>query len=95
MIAPASASASEQDKGRYYGAKETEYPDRFKTSFLDFQEDVAEAAAEGRRVMVIFHQKGCPCCNALVERDFSQSTSWTTTAATSTPSASTCGATAR
>ncbi|HHQ41779.1 MAG TPA: hypothetical protein ENK20_05770, partial [Chromatiales bacterium] len=63
--------ASER-KGRYYGAKETEYPDWFKTSFLDFKEDVAEAAAEGRRVMIIFHQKGCPYCNALVERNFAQ-----------------------
>lgn len=63
--------ASER-KGRYFGAKETEYPEWFKTSFLDFKEDVAEAAAEGRRVMIIFHQRGCPYCNALVERNFAQ-----------------------
>jgi thioredoxin-related protein len=31
-------------------------------SFLDLREDVAEAAREGKRVMVLFEQKGCIYC---------------------------------
>lgn len=44
-----------------------EKPDWFKDSFLDLQEDVAEAAAEGRRLMLYFHQDGCPYCATLIE----------------------------
>ena len=50
----------------------TEYPDWFKDSFLDFNEDVKEAAAAGRRLMVVFHQDGCPYCNALIEKNLAQ-----------------------
>lgn len=59
-------------QGKFYGAKPTEYPDWFKDSFLDFKEDVAEAAAAGKRLMLVFHQNGCPYCNALVERNLAQ-----------------------
>lgn len=60
------------EKGEFRGAIETEYPDWFKDSFLDFNEDVAEARAAGKRLMVLFHQNGCPYCHALVERNLSQ-----------------------
>lgn len=62
--------ASEQPTGGYYGAKVSEKPDWFKESFLDFEEDVAEAAEQGRRVMLYFHQNGCPYCARLVEENF-------------------------
>jgi len=68
----AADSASAKPEGKFYGAMETEYPDWFKESFLDFNEDVADAAASGKRLMLIFHQNGCPYCNALVERNLSQ-----------------------
>ena len=58
--------------GQFLGAKETVYPGWFKQSFLDFAEDVAEAAEQGRRVMMIFHQDNCPYCNVLVERNLAQ-----------------------
>jgi thioredoxin-related protein len=58
--------------GTYYGARQTVYPAWFKESFLDFAEDIAEARRAGKRVMVLFHQDGCPYCNALVERNLSQ-----------------------
>lgn len=59
-------------KGKFYGALKTEYPSWFKDSFLDFNEDVAEASKAGKRLMVLFHQDGCPYCNALVERNLAQ-----------------------
>ena len=66
------ANAAEQKRGEFSGAKETVYPDWFKASFLEFEEDIAEAAADGRRVMLFFHQDGCPYCNEFVEKNLSQ-----------------------
>jgi len=37
-----------------------------------FEDDIAEAAAAGKRLLLVFHQDGCPYCNALVERNLSQ-----------------------
>lgn len=71
-VAALGSSAAERPSGRYYGAKLTEYPAWFKRSFLDLREDIGEAAAAGKRLMIVFHQEGCPYCNALVERNFSQ-----------------------
>ncbi|MEO1767649.1 thioredoxin family protein [Thiobacter aerophilum] len=63
--------AAEQ-RGRYFGAKATEYPAWFKESFLNLREDIAEAAAANKRVLIVFHQDNCPYCNLLVERNLSQ-----------------------
>lgn len=68
----AGAEAGADEKGKFFGAMPTEYPAWFKESFLDLREDVAEAKAAGKRVMVVFSQDGCPYCNLLVERNFSQ-----------------------
>jgi thioredoxin-related protein len=65
-----SALASDVAMGAYYGARTAEKPDWFKDSFLEFEEDVAEAAAENRRVMLYFHQQGCPYCAQLIEENF-------------------------
>jgi len=47
-----------------------EKPDWFVNSFLDIREDVREAAAGGRRVLLYFYQDGCPYCNKLLETNF-------------------------
>jgi thioredoxin-related protein len=62
--------ASENPLGKSYGAIPSEKPDWFKESFLEFEDDVAEAAAAGRRVMLYFHQESCPYCARLVEENF-------------------------
>ena len=66
------ATASGARHGALLGAKPTEYPEWFKQSFLDLGEDVGEAGEAGRRVIVFFHQDGCPYCNALIEEAFSR-----------------------
>jgi len=58
--------------GEFLGAMPTEYPEWFKDSFLEFAEDIEEAAAEGKRLAIVFHQDGCPYCNILVERNLAQ-----------------------
>jgi len=69
---PALAQNNDNTQGAFLGAVETIYPDWFKTSFLELEEDVAEATAEGKRLMLIFHQDGCPYCNAFVEKNLAQ-----------------------
>ena len=76
LALPALAICAEQGgkdlPGKFLGAVETEYPDWFKESFLDFNDDLAEAAKAGKRIVILFHQNGCPYCNLLVERNLSQ-----------------------
>jgi len=64
--------ASSPQKGEFFGGIETDYPAWFKDSFLDFPEDLTEATSEEKRLVIFFHQDGCPYCNALVQRNFSQ-----------------------
>lgn len=52
------------------GAQELPVPPWFSDSLLDLREDVADAAAEGRRVMVYFTQEGCPACRRMVAQTF-------------------------
>lgn len=63
-------TANEVTPGVALGAKNSDAPHWFKESFLDFEEDVAEANTAGRRVLLYFHQEGCPYCARLVEESF-------------------------
>ncbi len=63
---------AEVKKGDYKGVRHTEYPAWFKEGFLEFNDDIKEAAKNGKRLMIIFTQPGCPYCNAFVERNLSQ-----------------------
>ena len=47
-------------------------PGWFAETFLDFREDIADAAKEGRRLMVYLGQDGCPYCRQLMVTNFSQ-----------------------
>ena len=64
--------ADEEKIGSFSGAKPTTHPTWFKESFLDFEEDIAEAAAQGKRLVLYVYQSGCPYCNALVQHNFAQ-----------------------
>ena len=45
-------------------------PDWFKTTFLDIQEDIEEAAEAGRTLVLFFNQEGCPYCAAMLGKNF-------------------------
>src|SRR6266581_674234 len=47
-------------------------PPWFTETLLDFREDVANAARERKRLMVLFEQNGCPYCKELILTNFSQ-----------------------
>ncbi len=72
VLLPVQAGFAAEKKGEFFGDKETVYPDWFKESFLELEEDVRDAGEEGRRVVLFFHQAGCPYCNLLVERNLAQ-----------------------
>lgn len=70
LVTASPAGAEQKKQGEYLGAIASESPDWFKESFLEFEEDVAEAAAEGKRLMLYFQQPGCPYCAKLVKENF-------------------------
>ncbi|HET7400703.1 MAG TPA: thioredoxin fold domain-containing protein, partial [Usitatibacter sp.] len=47
-----------------------EIPPWFTETFLDFRDDVRDAAQERKRVIVYFGQDGCPYCKALMKAGF-------------------------
>ncbi|MFK5892089.1 MAG: thioredoxin fold domain-containing protein [Pseudomonadota bacterium] len=49
------------------------YPDWFKESFLDLQDDIQESLTDKKKgIIVYFGQKHCAYCQALMEKDFGQ-----------------------
>ena len=49
-----------------------EIPSWFTESFLDFKDEAATAAKDGKRLLVYFGQDGCPYCRELMVNAFSQ-----------------------
>jgi len=49
-----------------------EQPPWFAQTFLDFREDIADAARDGKRLLVYFGQDGCPYCARLMQTNFTQ-----------------------
>lgn len=54
------------------GTGQSEIPSWFKNSFLDLKDDINEARKKNKRVMIYFHQHGCPYCAELINNNFSQ-----------------------
>ena len=49
-----------------------EIPGWFRETFFDLREDIREATAEKKRLLVYFGQDGCPYCRELMRVNFSQ-----------------------
>lgn len=64
------ASEPTKKQGDFKGVKQVDMPAWFKPSFLNIQDDIDEATESGKRVMVYFHQNGCPYCAKLVNDNF-------------------------
>jgi len=67
-LAALCAGARAQDASPYA----IDIPRWFAETFLDFREDIADAAKDGKRLMVYFGQDGCPYCRQLMVTNFSQ-----------------------
>lgn len=67
------AGAADADEGLTAGMENPGYVDKpawFKESFLDLREDIAEANAAGKRLLLYFYQDGCPYCAKLLQDNF-------------------------
>jgi thioredoxin-related protein len=53
-----------------HAQQEIQVPAWFKITFLDLRDDLREAAAGKRRLMVYFGQNGCPYCKRLMQVNF-------------------------
>jgi thioredoxin-related protein len=49
-----------------------EIPAWFKNSFLDLPAEIEELGGQGKRLMLMFHQDGCPYCAKLIHDNFSR-----------------------
>jgi thioredoxin-related protein len=56
--------------GQIKGAKLASHPSWFKESFLDIDEDVSEAAEEGKHVILFMEMNGCPYCAKMAQDNF-------------------------
>jgi thioredoxin-related protein len=63
-----SATAGAQDVAQ----RAIEIPNWFTETFLDFRQDAADAAREGKRLMIYFGQDGCPYCKLLMQTTFTE-----------------------
>lgn len=67
-----SETASDSATQAFESSSSITFPDWFKESFLELGEDIQEASELKKRVVLMFHQDGCPYCNAFVEQNLSQ-----------------------
>ncbi len=72
LVPPGAGAGREELAAGMVNPGHHEQPAWFKQSFLDLREDVAEAAAAGRRLVLYFYQDGCPYCKKLLEVNLSQ-----------------------
>ena len=56
--------------GKVTGASEHEVPKWFKQSFLDISEDVDDATAKNKHLMLFIDLDGCPYCTKMLKESF-------------------------
>jgi thioredoxin-related protein len=72
LLAIGGPALAETPPGRVMGEKAHSLPDWFKTSFLNFKDDVDEARQAGRHVLVFMDLNGCPYCARTLDENFHQ-----------------------
>jgi thioredoxin-related protein len=61
---------AETARGQLKGGVGYSLPSWFKSSFLHFADDVAEARAQGKHVLVFLHLDECPYCARMLKESF-------------------------
>ena len=73
-LTPGVVSATEPSTtGTMAGGIRYQIPPWFKDSFLDIPEDLAEAEASGRHVLLFLHLDECPYCAQMLRESFTES----------------------
>lgn len=70
LFADDNHSSKPEVHGEFKGAKDATHPSWFKQSFLDLEEDIADAAEDNKRLVIYFWQPGCPYCDQLWSDNF-------------------------
>jgi thioredoxin-related protein len=70
LAALAEDTRSAPEPGRVTGGKISSHPGWFKESFLDIAEDVDDAAAHDKHVILFLEMNGCPYCYKMIEENF-------------------------
>jgi len=65
-----SALAADKPTGKITGGIAYEFPDWFKKSFLFIKEDLDEASAKGKHLMLFMHLTECPYCARTLNENF-------------------------
>jgi thioredoxin-related protein len=63
---------AEPAPGRVTGGRAHDMPGWFKSSFLNFKEDVDEARQAGKHVLIFFDLNDCPYCTRVLDENFRQ-----------------------
>jgi len=69
-LASAGYAAEAVTRGEITGGAAHVAPTWFKESFLEIQDDVDEAAEEGKHVILFFQLNGCPYCDRMLTESF-------------------------
>ncbi len=67
MSAPAPAAPA---PGKVSGGQKYDMPDWFKMSFLELKDDLKEANAHGKQLMLFLHLEECPYCARTLNENF-------------------------
>lgn len=70
LLIVASPTGAETIRGKLAGGERYVLPDWFRTSFLNFSEDIAEAKEQGKHLMVFLHLEECPYCVKMLKENF-------------------------
>ena len=70
LIAFSGNVTADSSVGKLTGGTIYALPDWFKSSFLDFGEDVEDARAQGKHIMVFLHLDECPYCDRVINENF-------------------------
>lgn len=72
LLAIGGLALAETPSGRVSGGKAHASPDWFKSSFLNFQDEVDEARRAGRHILVFMDLNDCPYCARTLDENFHQ-----------------------
>lgn len=70
LLAIGAPALAETPPGRVSGGKAHASPDWFKSSFLNFQDEVDEARRAGRHILVFMDLNDCPYCARMLDENF-------------------------
>ena len=71
-LALAGAALAQSAPGKLTGGVRYALPEWFKPSLLEIREDVADARAQGRHVLLFLHLDECPYCERMLRESFTR-----------------------